>query len=178
MHGPRIILKQCCLGLVCLSILPGCWPHRFTFLRSETATVISQPPALTGIQTEPGAGDAADQRGQLEEITRKAAQAEKQRQRLEARVQELERALAEKDQAITQVNLEMQASLDDLARARADLQRWSQELTSLRTRLREAEKENLTNLHSMIEAMEGMLRPDHSPQERDRPEETPKSDQR
>src|SRR5262249_47200522 len=147
-----------------------CWPRDRFFLRPSGCEGGCAVPTLAGIQPEPAAVETADQRAKIDELTRKAADSDQERQRLAAKVQELETALAEKDQALKQLGQEVQLSADEIARARAEMQHCNQELSALRARLHDAERENVTTLQSLISTVEQLVGPETPARQPESPE--------
>jgi seryl-tRNA synthetase len=172
MKGSRQFRAICRGGVFTLLLASGCIPEgRFFHRHREDECSACQAPTLDGIQPEPGMEEAVAQRDLNREEARRLADVEQDRQRLLNRVHELEAELAEKDHALKQASEEIQAGTNEVARTRAELQRWNQDLAALRARLQNAEKENLTTLQSVISALEQVLprdKPPPSPQEPER----------
>jgi hypothetical protein len=94
---------------------------------------------------------------------------EDQRKTLDLRVRQLQTVVESKDRALIQATQEVLAANEEVAQTRADMERWKKEMTALRDRLRNSEKDNMATLQSIVALMEQMV--DHSK----KPEGTMKS---
>jgi septal ring factor EnvC (AmiA/AmiB activator) len=94
---------------------------------------------------------------QISLMSQRLASAEDDRKVLATRLQQAETLLEEKEQALFVTGKEIQAATEEVGRTRADLQRFKQEMESLRGRLKNIEKEDRETLESIIRMLEQML---------------------
>jgi len=127
-------------------------------------------PGASGVRLNLAPGETAVDRALT--VSQKLKAVEEEKQTLNTRLQELETALQEKDRSLQTATREIQAASEDVARSRAELQRWKQEMSGLRERLRNAEKENVTTLQSLVLMMEQVMERDKTVEE---PREPPAS---
>jgi chromosome segregation ATPase len=85
------------------------------------------------------------------------------RKALAGRVQYLEAQLAEKELALTSGLRELEGARGDLARSQEDLVRWRREMSTLRERLRNLEKENRDTMEAMIKVLERVVSKESKP---------------
>src|SRR5262249_12375701 len=163
----RALRAACWLGLSAALIAGGCaWEGGLPWRKVE-GPAVPQGPALTGIQPDPAAEHEAAQRAASRELADKLTEAEQEKARLTARLRQVETQLAEKDRALSQANRDLQASADEVARTRGELQRWNQEMANLRAKMNATEKENVATLQAITKALEQMA-------DRNRPPVPPK----
>jgi uncharacterized protein (DUF342 family) len=115
-------------------------------------------PGASGTRLNLAPGETAVDRAL--EVSQKLSSLEEEKRTLTARVQELQNVLQDRERALGDAKSEVQAAKEDVARTRADLERWKQEVAGLRDRLRNAEKENVTTLQSVVQMLEQMMEHD------------------
>jgi predicted nuclease with TOPRIM domain len=94
------------------------------------------------------------------DTSQKLAASQDQVKELLARVHQLESMMVEKDQQLLSMSAEMGAAHEEVAHARQEMHHWREELAELRTKLGNAEKENLTTLQTMVSSLESALATD------------------
>lgn len=95
------------------------------------------------------------------ELKEKLNAAEEEKKVITARLLLLETALADKDRALRATEQEVQSATDELIKARKELENWRVQVLNLRDKLRNAEKENLATLQSIVSVLEQLLEQKH-----------------
>ena len=126
--------------------------------KPEEAGSTRTQPTVTGSQLNLKPDETLTQKAL--ELSQKLNAAEEEQKAQALRTQQLEAALEEKDKTLLQATKEIQSASEELTRARADLQRSKQEVSTLRDKLRSAEKENLATLQSITSYLEQVLEQD------------------
>jgi chromosome segregation ATPase len=112
-------------------------------------------PTVNGAQLNLAPGETATDRALM--LTQKLAAVEDERKILAARVDQLKAAVEEKDKALLQASRDVLTACEEVSHTRTDLQQWKQEMVVLRDKLHGTEKENMTNLQSIISLLERFM---------------------
>ncbi len=120
------------------------------------------PPAGAAAQNAGGSGlQQASYPGafneQLSSLTQQLRASDDERKVWSARVKQLEGQLRDKDRALSQAAFEIQEATAQVGKTREELQRWKQELESIRGKLRSAERDNKTTLEAIIRTLEQFM---------------------
>ena len=112
-------------------------------------------PTVTGARLNLAQGETATDRALM--LTQKLAASEEERKTLTARVEQLKAAVDEKDKALLQASRDVLSACEEVSHTRNELQQWKQEMMALRDKLHGTEKENMTNLQSIISLLEKFM---------------------
>jgi hypothetical protein len=151
-----------------LMLAGGCMPPVANNPNSNGSSPPQEPrypamrPTVTGAQLNLAQGETATDRALM--LTQKLAAVEEERKNLAARVEQLKTAVEEKDKALLQASRDVLTACEEVSHTRTDLQGWKQEMVVLRDKLHGTEKENMTNLQSIISLLEKFMNKD-KPQE-------------
>lgn len=149
-------------------VLQAAYPAGTLPMPTPTPTGTATRPTVTGTPLNLAPGESPAERSL--ELARKLAIAEEEKLAMTAHAQQLAVLLEAKDRALIQAEREIRAAAEEVAEARADLQRWKKEMGLLRERLRGAELENVATLRSLIAWLERMLDPAKPPEKPRLPE--------
>lgn len=131
--------------------------------------VTATRPTVVGSPLNLAPGEAPVERSL--DLARRLVTVEEEKLALAAQAQQQAALLESKDRALLHAEQEVRAASAEVAKARADLQRWKQDMGTLRDRLRDAEQENVATLRSLIAWLEHALEPAKPPSQQ--PERLP-----
>lgn len=94
---------------------------------------------------------------QAADLSQKLAELQDENRSLLARLQGVQVLLEERERAVLLSRGEMQAATQEVAHARQEVTRCRQEIAGLREHIRAADKENQTNMQSLVKMLESML---------------------
>jgi hypothetical protein len=102
---------------------------------------------------------------QAADLSQKLAELQDENKSLTARLQGVQSLLEERERVVLVSRGEVQTAVQEVTRARQEMTRCRQEIASLREHTRAADKENQTNMQSLVKLLESVL-------ERGNPQET------
>jgi chromosome segregation ATPase len=91
------------------------------------------------------------------DLAQKLAELEDENRSLLARLQGVQGLLEERERAVLLSRGEVQSATQEVAHARQEVTRCRQEIASLREHIRTADKENQTNMQSLVKMLESKL---------------------
>lgn len=149
-HGRRALFG---LGLALALALTGCTPLR-PGNADLSPTPVPRP--VDGTMRVNFTPEESPQEKFASDREVKTAQ-DDQRKVWQTRITWLEQQVEEKDNALQLAATEISNSTEEVARTRKELQRWKQEVTDLRDRLKTVETENKDALAAAVRMLENLL---------------------
>jgi hypothetical protein len=113
------------------------------------------PVGLPGTVTLAGYNQLADY--QAADLAQKIEELQDENRSLLARLQGVQGLLEERERAVLLSRGEVQSATQEVAHARQEVTRCRQEIASLREHIRTADKENQTNMQSLVKMLESKL---------------------
>jgi hypothetical protein len=101
--------------------------------------------------------DSTQQARQQSEWKERYEQEQLAHQLARQRIAKMQEEIDERDRALKAAQLDIQSAAEEVSRTRAELQQWKAEVVRLREGLRDAEKQNMETLQTMIKLMEQRL---------------------
>jgi hypothetical protein len=118
-------------------------------------------PTVYGSRLHVPPGESAA--GRVLALTEQTAAAKAENDRLAERIRGLEAEVEAGQQALARATDEVMETRKELTNARTDLERWKQEIATLRERLGAADKDNLSTLQSTVVLLQQLLAHEHPP---------------